>query len=123
MTETMLRDVFSQYGDVEDVVVSAKKRSAVLSFFSVASATAAVDDSVSDENFTVRWVDDAAARLSMKKTSAANAESFADFDTYRAPQHPDVINGVSVPQSPANVSLEAHLQYEKDVLALLRTKS
>ena len=44
----------------------------------------------------------------------------AAFEPYRPPKHDSIVDGVVVPQSPLDDSLASHLQYENDLLKLLR---
>lgn len=135
LTAQMLRDMFEgSVGDIEDVVMSKKPREAVLSFSSVASAQAAIDDNQNDADFSVAWLDAAAAAAAaLADAQAAGAwraramradvrtDTVAPFEPYRRPQHDDVIDGVLVPQTPSDDSMEKHMIYEKAVLELLRS--
>jgi hypothetical protein len=95
----------------------------VLSFYNVSGARAAVDDSVADENFAVEWAEGSAGSgTSRPKGGIDTSLDVLDDATYQPPRHADTIDGCVVPQSPADLSLDAHLRYEADVLSLLRSR-
>jgi hypothetical protein len=90
----------------------------------------AVSKNVGNDDFVVSWADADAnaaadviahARTAPAATSAAGAvPDILQFEPYKRPVHDSVVNGVSVPQTPLNDDMHAHLKYESDVLALLR---
>jgi hypothetical protein len=117
LSERLLRDVFGQYGELDAVLMSrAPKREALISFASASAAATALDDLKDDDTFAVAWTDAAAAL----DAAASAGASVASYEPYRPPQHPDVIGGVRVPQTPVGDDLKEHVAYERAVLEMLK---
>lgn len=78
-----------------------------------------------DDTFVVTMAaSDADIAEAEKMATDVAPDIIAPFEPYQRPAHDDniVINGITIPQTPADESLQSHLDYENQILRLLRAQ-